>query len=133
MSNAAREITVRRRDVVKFSIAFSEPLPATWEDLQIVFVGTGGTGRISKFAKRPDTQVSAESDGTTTYSFAFTVDHMDALGTFTLTEGAIKLHDGFLVRYKPEFKTENATFTLTVIDTPERIVAVDATTQGTAI
>lgn len=132
MSNAAREITVRRRDVVKFSIAFSEPLPATWEDLQIVFVGTGGTGRISKFAKRPDTVVT-ESDGATTYSFTFTVDHMDPLGTFTLTEGAIKLHDGFLVRYKPEFKTENATFMLTVIDTPERIVAVDATTQGTVI
>jgi hypothetical protein len=134
MGDASHAISVRRRDMVKFSIAFSEPLPATWEDLQIVFMGSGGSaGRISKFAKRADTEINVEADGTATYSFTFTVENMDPLGTFELGEGAIKLRDGFLVRYKPEFKGKDTTFALTVLDTPERIVAVDATTQGTVI
>jgi len=131
MSDASRELTVRRRDMVKFSISFSEMIPATWEDLQIVFTGAAGTsGRLSKFAKRADTEISVAADGTATYAFTFTVENMDPLGTFTLNEGAIKLRDGFLVRYKPEFKGANDTFTLTVVDTPERITAVDATTLG---
>lgn len=131
MPDAPHEITVRRRDVVKFSISFSEVIPATWEDLQIVFVGAGGTsGRLSKFAKRPETEIHVAPDGSATYSFNFTVENIDPLGTFSLSEGAIKLRDGFLLRYSPQFKGPNDTFTLTVVDTPERIAAVDATTQG---
>jgi hypothetical protein len=131
MDDAAHELTVRRRDVVKFSIAFAEALPATWEDLQVVF--TGGGGRLSKFVKRNDAEISIGPDGTATYSFLFTVENLDPLGTFTLGEGAIKLRDGFLVRYKPEFKGQNETFTLTVVDTPARMVAVDATTRGIVV
>ena len=131
MGEALHELTVRRRDVVRFSIAFAQALPATWEDLQIVF--TGGGGRLSKFVKRSDAEISLQPDGSATYSFTFTVDNLDPLGTFTLGEGAIKLRDGFLVRYKPEFKGQSETFTLTVVDTPERMVAVDATTQGIVI
>ncbi|HZY98475.1 MAG TPA: hypothetical protein VFE36_02790 [Candidatus Baltobacteraceae bacterium] len=131
MSDAPHELTVRRRDMVKFSISFSEVIPATWEDLQIVFVGSGGSsGRLSKFAKRGETEISVEPDGSATYSFTFTVENIDPLGTFSLSDGAIKLRDGFLLRYKPEFKGQAQTFTLTVVDTPERIAAVDATTQG---
>lgn len=131
MSDAPHELTVRRRDMVKFSIAFSEAIPATWEDLQVVFVGSAGmSGRLSKFAKRADTEITVEPDGSAKYSFTFTVENIDPLGTFALSEGAIKLRDGFLLRYKPEFKGQPDTFTLTVVDTPERIVAVDATTQG---
>lgn len=134
MSDAPHALTVRRRDMVKFSIAFSEAIPATWEDLQIVFHGSGGgSGRLSKFAKRSETEISIDPDGTATYSFTFTVENIDPLGTFELGEGAIKLRDGFLVRYKPEFKGRNQTFALTVVDTPERIVAVDATTGGIVI
>ena len=129
MSAEYRELTVRRRDVVKFSISFSQAIPATWEDLQIVFRGAGGSGgRLSKFAKRADTEISVQADGTATYSFAFTVENLDPLGTFELSEGAIKLRDGFLVRYKPELRQQ--AFKLTVVDTPENMVAVDATTQG---
>lgn len=129
MSDAAHELTVRRRDTVKFAVTFSEALPATWEDLQVVFTA-GGSARLSKFAKRSETEVSVAPDGTATYAFAFTVENIDPLGSFAMTEGAIKLRDGFLVRYKPEFKGASETFTLTVVDTPERIVAVDATTLG---
>jgi hypothetical protein len=132
VSDAPHELTARRRDTVRFSIAFSEALPATWEDLQIVFKGEIA-GRLSKFAKRADTQVNVEPDGTATYSFTFTIENIDPLGTFMLTEGAIKLHDGFLLRYNPEFKGQHKTFTLTVVDTPERILAVDATTQGIVV
>ena len=134
MSDAPHQLTVRRRDMVKFSIAFSEALPATWEDLQIVFHGAGGSsGRLSKFAKRAETEINVAPDGSATYSFTFTVENIDPIGTFELSEGAIKLRDGFLVRYKPEFKGQQQTFTLTVVDTPERIVAVDATTQGIVV
>jgi len=110
-------------------VTFSEALPGTWEDLQVVFTA-GGSARLSKFAKRAETEVAHSPDGTATYTFTFTVENIDPLGTFAMTEGAIKLRDGFLVRYKPEFKGASETFNLTVIDTPERIVAVDATTQG---
>lgn len=96
-----------------------------------MFTGTSGTsGRLSKFAKRSETEIHVDSDGTAKYSFTFTVENIDPLGTFSLNEGAIKLRDGFLVRYKPELKGPTQTFTLTVVDTPERIVAIDATTQG---
>lgn len=131
MNDDSRQLTVRRRDMVKFSIAFPQALPATWEDLQVVFTGTAGSsGRLSKFAKRADTEIRVASDGTATYSFTFTIENLDPLGTFSLSEGAIKLRDGFLVRYKPELRGPTQTFTLTVVDTPDRMVAVDATTQG---
>jgi hypothetical protein len=122
----SRNITVYRRDSVHFVVAFPKPLPASWEDLQLVFKAEAG-GRISKFIKNsPDVRIEAREDGSVRYAFTFTIDGTDALGTFKLVEGAVRLHDGFIIHWNPKDDSAASQLTMTVDYTPEKIEAIDA-------
>jgi len=123
-----RNVTVYRRDSIDLVLTFGQALPATWEELQLVFISDAG-GRLSKFVKNADVVVKPGNDGTTQYALSFTLGGTDPTGTFKLSEGAIRLRDGFIIRWNPEEGSTNE-LTMTVQLTPERMVALDAVIEN---